>query len=145
MDTGISGTQAQRRTRGGWRRSPVKVGAALVVIIMAALLAAGCGGSATATTAPATAGGPTTSSAVGAQVVMKNIAFDSTRLTIKVGQTVTWVNQDSAQHDVVANNGEFKSSLFGAGGTFSFTFTKAGTYPYNCSIHPHMTGTIIVL
>ena len=144
MDTRTSGPPVWPRHRGGWHRGHISVGAALVLIIVAVLLAAGCGGSATPTTAPATSVGPTTSSAGGTQVAMKNIAFDPPTLTIKVGQAVTWVNQDSAQHDVVANNGEFKSSLFGAGGTFSFTFTKAGTYPYYCSIHPHMTGTIIV-
>lgn len=144
MDARTNGPPVWRRPQGSWHRSHTRLGAALVVIIGAALLVTGCGGSATATTAPATGGGTTTSSATGSQVVMKNIAFDPPTLTIKVGQAVTWVNQDSVQHDVVANNGEFKSNLFGAGGTFSFTFTKVGTYPYYCTIHPHMTGTIIV-
>jgi plastocyanin len=44
----------------------------------------------------------------------------------------------------VANDGSFKSALFGQGGTFNHTFTKAGTYPYYCAIHPNMLGTIIV-
>jgi amicyanin len=75
---------------------------------------------------------------------MTNRSYDPQEITVKVGDTVTWVNQDAPKHDVVADNGEFKSSLFDKGQSFSFTFTKAGTYPYHCSIHPGMTGTVIV-
>jgi plastocyanin len=46
---------------------------------------------------------------------------------------------------VTADNGEFKSDNIGNGGTYSFTFDKAGTYPYHCTIHPGMTGVVIVL
>ncbi len=117
------------------------VGAGVTVMMLALMLVVtGCGGSSTATTTV----GTTPSSTGGPQVIMKNIAFVPATLTIKVGQTVTWVNQDSVQHDVVANKGEFKSPLFGQGGTFSHTFTTAGTYAYRCSIHPNMLGTIIV-
>ena len=112
---------------------------------------AGCGGGGTsATTAstgstPGTSSGATgTSAPAAATIVMKNISFDPADLTIKVGQTVTWVNQDAPQHDVVANDGSFKSDLLDKGQTFSFTFTKAGTYPFYCSIHPQMKGTVTV-
>jgi plastocyanin len=73
---------------------------------------------------------------------MTNRSFVPATLTVQVGDTVTWVNQDAPQHDVVADNGEFTSQPFDKGR--SFTFTKAGTYPYHCSIHPGMTGTVIV-
>lgn len=131
------GTSVRPKTRGHRCRRLVGAGVAVMIIALT-LVVAGCGGSTTTT------GGPATSSAGGPQVIMKNIAYIPSTLTIKVGQTVTWVNQDSTQHDVVANKGEFKSGLFNQGGTFSFTFTKAGTYPYYCSIHPNMTGTTIV-
>jgi plastocyanin len=134
-----------------------------VTVCAAALLAfallTGCGGSSNAT-APAgsvatTAGaatsesttGSATAGATGGQtitVVMTNRAYDPQQVAVKVGDTVTWVNQDAPQHDVVADNGEFKSQLFDKGQSFSYTFTKAGTYPYHCSIHPGMTGTVIV-
>lgn len=60
---------------------------------------------------------------------MTNRAYDPAIVTIKVGDTVTWTNQDAPQHDVVSDNGEFRSSLFDKGGTLSYTFTKAGTHP----------------
>ena len=75
---------------------------------------------------------------------MTNRSYDPDTVTVKMGDTVTWVNRDSPQHDVVADNGEFKSELFDTGGTFSFTFTQPGTYPYHCSIHPGMVGTVTV-
>jgi plastocyanin len=78
------------------------------------------------------------------QVVMTNRTYDPETVTVNVGDTVTWVNEDAPQHDVVADNGEFKSELFDKGQTFAFTFTQAGTYPYHCSIHPGMTGVVIV-
>ena len=78
------------------------------------------------------------------QVIMANRSYDPPQVTVKVGDTVTWVNQDTPKHDVVADNGEFKSNLFDKGGTFSFTLTKTGTYPYHCSIHPGMVGTVVV-
>jgi plastocyanin len=136
------------------------VGVALLLILALGVFAAACGSSSNTTattvgagTSPITVGSgtsPTTAASVSAtggstvQVIMSNKAYDPATVTVKVGDTVTWVNQDSPQHDVVADNGEFKSSLFDKGATFSFTFTKAGTYPYHCSIHPGMNGTVVV-
>jgi plastocyanin len=109
--------------------------AVLAALLLTFGLLAGCGGSSTtATTAAGSA----------AQVIMTNRAYDPQEITVKVGDTVTWVNQDAPKHDVVADNGEFESSLFDKGQSFSYTFTKAGTYPYHCSIHPGMTGTVTV-
>jgi plastocyanin len=120
------------------------VAAALALVLV--LLVAACGSGSTNTTAP---GGGTTAvttpgSGATVHVTMTNRSYDPATLTIKVGDTVTWVNQDAPQHDVVADNGEFKSQLFDKGQSFSFTFTTAGTYPYHCTIHPGMVGTIIV-
>jgi plastocyanin len=129
---------------------------AVMLAIFVIVLAAGCGGSTRGgagttggTTSPpaSTAPGETTtggSPAGGAEVVMKGIKFVPDSLTVKVGQTVTWLNQDNTDHDIVAVQGEFKSGLFGQGKSFSFTFAKAGTYAYYCSVHPNMKGTIIV-
>ena len=67
-----------------------------------------------------------------------------TAVTIKVGDTITWINKDSYSHTVKANNGEFESGDLANGATFNFTFTKEGTYDYICGIHTFMTGTITV-
>jgi plastocyanin len=133
-------------------RSATAVGVSLLLILTLGLFAAACSGGSNATattvgsgTSPTTAGSNTTAGrGATVQVIMNNRAYDPARVTVKIGDTVTWVNQDSPQHDVVADNGEFKSSLFDKGATFSYTFTKAGTYPYHCSIHPGMTGTVVV-
>jgi plastocyanin len=108
--------------------------AVLALLLLTFGLLAGCGSSGPATTAAGN----------GSQVIMTNRAYDPQEITVKVGDTVTWVNQDAPKHDVVADNGEFKSSLFDKGQSFGYTFTKAGTYPYHCSIHPGMTGTVVV-
>jgi plastocyanin len=125
------------------RRAAVVVAAALIVLTLGVLTVA-CGGGSGGTTATTAGTDTTTGGAKTVQVIMSNRAYDPATVTIKVGDTVTWVNQDAPKHDVVADNGEFKSDLFDKGATFSFTFAKAGTYPYHCSIHPGMTGTIIV-
>ena len=123
---------------------------ALAMVLAVALFAAACGGSSgTSTTAgPATTGGASTTAtsaaASGAQVVLKGFAFTPASVTIKAGESVTWTNQDGTTHTVTADKGEFDSGSLGADGTFTFKFDKAGTYPYHCSVHPNMTGTIVV-
>jgi plastocyanin len=81
----------------------------------------------------------------GAEVTMKDIKFDPKNLTVKVGDTVEWVNDDSVGHDVTAD--DFKSGDPGgmaSGDTFEHTFEKAGTYDYVCTVHPGMEGTVTV-
>jgi plastocyanin len=130
------------------KRRALILTAVLSVLLAIGVLAASCSGGTTATTAatPTTAGTATTTTAGGggARVVMKNTAFDPATVTIKAGESVTWTNQDPMNHTVVADNGEFKSGELGQGGIFTFKFDKAGTYAYHCSIHPSMTGTVIV-
>ncbi|HVZ58847.1 MAG TPA: cupredoxin family copper-binding protein [Patescibacteria group bacterium] len=77
-------------------------------------------------------------------VAIKNFAFGPGTLTVKVGTTVTWDNQDSVAHSAVADDGTFDTKLLSPGEKGSFTFTKAGTYTYHCGVHPSMTGTIVV-
>jgi len=87
-------------------------------------------------------------------VEMRGIQFVPKNLTINAGDTVTWVNRDSTLHDTVSGMnrvpaGIWKSALFGLGGSFSFTFTNAGTFPYYCTPHVfppfNMVGSITVL
>ena len=65
-------------------------------------------------------------------------------VTVKPGTTVTWTNGDDIPHTVVSKTGVFKSKVLDTGDKFSFTFAKPGQFGYFCSLHPHMTGTIIV-
>jgi plastocyanin len=125
----------------------------LLVAVAVALAAAGCGSSnssstATSSSAPAsssTTSGAAASSGGGVAIKMQNIAFDPKAVTVKVGQKVTWTNDDSVDHNVTAQSGAaFKSSNFGQGGTYSFTPTKAGTIKYVCTIHPGMEATLTV-
>jgi plastocyanin len=146
------------RRRAGERQTLILV-SALVIILAVGILAASCGGgtggglyggggstttTVGASTTVSTPGTTTGGGAGGGQVVIKNLAFDPATVTIKAGESVTWTNQDSMNHTVVADQGEFKSGELANGATFSFTFDKAGSYAYHCSIHPSMTGTVVV-
>ena len=79
-----------------------------------------------------------------ASVEIANFTFKPQSLTVKSGTTVTWTNADDIPHTVVSKDGVFKSKVLDTGDKFSFTFAKPGQFGYFCSIHPHMTGTIIV-
>jgi len=77
---------------------------------------------------------------------MKNVAFSPVAIQAKVGQTVTFRNEDTPQHNVTYASGpQFTSSpTFGPGGSFALKLTQAGTISYLCTIHPFMKGTIVV-
>ena len=77
---------------------------------------------------------------------MKNLAFIPTTVHGKVGQTVTWINQDTAPHNVAYVSGPkfAPSSTLNTGQKFSLKLTQAGTISYYCSIHPFMKATIVV-
>jgi amicyanin len=75
---------------------------------------------------------------------IENFTFVPQRLTVKAGTTVTWTNADDIPHSVASTTKVFKSKVLDTNDKFSFTFTTAGTYEYFCSLHPHMTGTIVV-
>lgn len=78
-------------------------------------------------------------------VRIDNFAFADQTVTVAPGATVTWVNDDDAPHTVVAEDGKsFRSKTLDTGDKFSFTFMSAGTYGYFCSVHPHMTGKVVV-
>ena len=78
-------------------------------------------------------------------VRIDNFAFDAQTVTVSPGATVTWVNQDDAPHTVVADDGKsFRSKALDTGETCSFPFASAGSWGYFCSVHPHMTGRVVV-
>ncbi len=79
-----------------------------------------------------------------AEVKVDNFSFGPATLTVGVGTTVTWTNRDDIPHTIVSTEKVFKSKVLDTDEKFSFTFDKAGTYPYFCSIHPKMTGSVVV-
>ena len=98
------------------------------------------------TTAQAASAAKASAKAASAQVTIDNFTFAPATMTVEVGSTVTWTNRDDIPHTVVSADDPraFKSKALDTGDTFSFTFSKAGTYSYFCSIHPKMVGRIVV-
>ena len=78
------------------------------------------------------------------EVKIDNFTFAPAELKVPVGATVTWTNRDDIPHTVVSTDKVFKSKVVDSDGKYTFTFDKAGTYPYFCSIHPKMTGKVVV-
>jgi amicyanin len=77
-------------------------------------------------------------------VAIDNFTFNPQKLTVKAGTTVRWTNKDDIPHAVAAVNKQFKSKALDTDDAYSFTFTTPGSYDYFCSLHPHMTGTVVV-
>jgi plastocyanin len=80
----------------------------------------------------------------GDAVTIKGFAFGPGDLSVKAGTAVTWTNDDSTKHKIKSDDGSFDSDDLNQGDTFEHTFDAAGTFPYICSIHPSMKGTITV-
>jgi plastocyanin len=78
------------------------------------------------------------------EVKIDNFAFAPQRVVVKAGTTVIWIDDDDIPHTVASSAKLFKSNALDTKDKFSFTFTTAGAYEYFCSLHPHMTGTIVV-
>jgi plastocyanin len=80
-------------------------------------------------------------------VMMENYAFTPASLTVRVGDTVTWMQHDTAPHDVVTTSAPvaFRSPQLSQGQSWSYTFRTAGTYAYYCSVHPDMRAQVTVL
>jgi plastocyanin len=120
-----------------------------LTLLAGAVLAAGCGGSGGygGGGSPTTTAAPTTSAAGtpggGTAVAINNFSFSPATLQVKLGQQVTWTNQQpGVTHTVTADGGTFDHPM-PSGATFSFTFATAGSFAYHCKIHPSMHGTIV--
>ena len=126
----------------------------LISLTAVALAVAGCGEdstdtASTASEAPPAAASPSTSTPAAegeaVEVGMKGLQFEPKDVTVKVGTTVAWKNNEDIPHNVVAEEGaDFESDTFGKDGTFEFKAEKAGTVKYVCTIHPGMAGTLTV-
>jgi plastocyanin len=124
-----------RMSKTGWEKTDWIL--CLAFSLMAALLgfpAVAPGVAAAA--APAVAGK--------AEVKIDNFNFSPATLTVKAGTEITWTNGDDIPHTVVGDGRIFKSKVLGTGEKFTFTVSKPGTYSYSCSIHPNMTGKLVV-
>lgn len=98
----------------------------------------------TNTSTPAPSNGQNTSEAQA--VSIKDMAFTPASITVKKGTTVTWTNDDAVAHTVVETDGQTgpDSATIQPKGTYAFTYNTTGTFRYHCSIHPNMTGTVVV-
>ena len=121
-----------------------------VLVVGSALGLAACGGGEQESTPAAAASTPAAAKAkakapAGTSVAIKGFAFAPQAIKAKVGEKITWTNDDAAPHTVTAKSGgQLDSGTIAQGASFSFTPEKAGTISYFCEIHPSMTGTIEV-
>lgn len=127
----------------------------VVIAIAAAFAVATCGGSTplataspaataapvVATASPAASGAP---AAAGSTVSIKSFSFTPASITIAVGDSITWTNNDSAGHTVTADDGSFDSGRLSNGASFTQAFATAGTFTYHCAIHSSMKATVVV-
>jgi len=80
----------------------------------------------------------------GSAIIIENMAYAPTTITVKVGDLVTWTNKDSVSHSATADDGSFDTGILAQGQSGTASFSKAGTYTYHCKVHPNMKATIIV-
>ncbi len=113
---------------------------ALALVGLVSLSLAACGGGQTATQ-PAPQPGAASSEA---QVTIQGFAFDPAELTVTVGTTVIWTNEDGAAHTISSDDGLWDSGRLSQGGTYSRVFDQAGSFSYHCALHSSMRGTIVV-
>ena len=78
------------------------------------------------------------------QVTIDSFIFTPSTITVAAGTQVRWVNHDEIPHNVVSSDKSFKSKVLDTKEEFVYTFSKPGTYTYFCSIHPKMTGKVVV-
>jgi len=123
-----------------------KLMAGISVLVLSFLILSSCNKS-TAYNTPTTGGTGGTGGAGGPgtnEVFIQGMAFNPASITITAGTTITWTNKDAIGHTVTSNTSLFNSGTLQTGGTFSFSFAKAGTYSYYCNIHPSMVATVTV-
>lgn len=123
----------------------------ILLLIITITIMSGCTGTKTTsipteipTIVPSETPIATTNSTLTTKVEIKDFSFNPTTVTIKKGTTIMWINEDSAQHTATSNTGVFDLGQIKQGQTFSYVFTKTGSFDYGCLNHPNMKGTIIV-
>jgi plastocyanin len=114
-----------------------RIAGALSLGLLFSIILASCSKSSGGNSNPAPPVSPNT-------VNIVNMAFSQATITVTAGTKVTWTNNDNMTHTVTADDDSFDSGNIGAGSSYSRTFSTAGTYPYHCTIHPSMTGKVVV-
>ncbi|HKP91504.1 MAG TPA: plastocyanin/azurin family copper-binding protein [Thermoleophilaceae bacterium] len=113
-----------------------RLGTTAAICLTVAAVVSGCG-SDDESGSPKPSGPPS--------IGMKDLRFVPDRAEVKVGEKVTWTNQEAVDHNVTADSGaKFMSKAFGQGQSYSFTPREAGTISYECTLHPGMKGTLVV-
>jgi plastocyanin len=115
-----------------------RLGTTAATCFCIAAVASGCGSSDSDSGGGGGGSGPPS-------IGMKDLRFHPASVSVKVGQKVTWKNEDTVDHNVTAKSGaKFMSQAFGGGGSYSYTPRAAGTIKYTCTLHPGMDGTLVV-
>jgi plastocyanin len=114
------------------------------IVFMGVLLTALVVGIAGARAGATTAAGTAQAAPESPDVKIDNFTFGPSDVTVKAGSTITWTNRDDIPHTVVSTDKVFKSKVLDTDDHFSYTFASPGTFTYFCSIHPKMTGRIVV-
>jgi len=107
-----------------------------------ALACCACSGSSNSPSTPTPTG--TVVSIVSGSSNLTTTAYSPNPVSVSVGGTVTWMNNDNTAHTSTANGGAFDSGTIAPGASFSRTFPAAGSFPYHCTLHPGMVGTVNV-
>lgn len=130
------------------RRTLIGILAAVVILVIGGIIVASKSGrpGTTAASSNGSSAPAGNSNAPPGQVTIKHQnLFTPSQISVQAGATVTWTNQDDRDHTVTVDYGNGPDSgKIPPGGTYSYTFTNAGSYQYHCSIHPDMRGTIVV-
>ena len=113
-----------------------------ILFLTAVAASAWACGSSSSPSSPTPAGSPV--SIVSGASTLTTTAYAPNPITIAVGGTVTWMNNDNTAHTATATAGAFDSGTIAPGASFSRTFTAAGSFPYRCTLHPGMVGTVTV-
>jgi len=114
----------------------------LMLMSVVLIASAACGSSSNPMT-PSTPAGNNVSIVSGSSA-LTTTAYSPNPIVLAVGGTATWKNNDSVAHTATANDGTWDSGSIAPGATFSRTFPAAGSFPYKCTIHPGMVGTVTV-
>lgn len=113
----------------------------LPVLLLSVLLIAGCGKD----KATDSNNNPPPDGTPGTTVVISNFSYSPSTLSVSAGDTVTWRNDDNVNHTVTSNSGsELNSPLLSHGQTYTHVFNSSGNYPYHCTVHPTMAGSVTV-
>jgi plastocyanin len=124
--------------------SVVIAGAIVATYVLSGNMNMGVEGSGNSIQPPTAASIPSNSTVVKIVANAGSNSFSPNPVDIKVGETVTWINDDFGRHTVTSKDGVFDSGMMGKGQSFSYTFDKAGEYTYHCEPHPNMVGTVVV-